>query len=47
MSVESALGFLVLIQLSFVGAFVHHLYQCRKVQRTLGRILEKLGMGDG
>lgn len=46
MSVEFALSIIVMIQLAFVGAFVHHLYQCRKVQRTLGRILQKLGMED-
>lgn len=46
MSVDAVLSVLVVILIGFTGAFVHHLYQCRKVQRTLGRILQKLGMDD-
>lgn len=47
MSTEAAIGVLVVVVMALVGGFVHHLYQCRKVQRTLGRILEKLGIDDG
>jgi hypothetical protein len=47
MSPEDTIGILVVIQIAYAGTFVHHLYQCRKVQRTLGRILQKLGMDDG
>lgn len=46
MSAEAAIGVLVVVVMALVGGFVHHLYQCRKVQRTLGRILQRLGMED-
>lgn len=46
MSAETAIGILITVQLGLVAGFVHHLYQCRKVQKTLGRILERLGMSE-
>lgn len=46
MSAEAAIAILITIQLGLVGGFVHHLYQCRKIQQTLGRILERLGMNE-
>lgn len=46
MSTEAALNTIVVIMLALVGGFIHHLYQCRKIQRTLGRIMQKLGMDD-
>jgi hypothetical protein len=46
MSVESVLAVLITILVALVAGFVHHLYQCRNVQKTLGRILERLGMDE-
>lgn len=46
MSTEAALNAITVILIALVGGFIHHLYQCRKIQRTLGRILQKLGMED-
>lgn len=46
MSAESIIAVLITIQIGLVAGFVHHLYQCRNVQKTLGRILERLGMEE-
>lgn len=46
MSTEAVLNAIIIILVAFGSGFVHHLYQCRKMQRTLGRILQKLGMDD-
>lgn len=46
MSAEAVLAVLIAIVIGLVGGFIHHLYQCRGVQKTLGRILERLGMDE-
>jgi hypothetical protein len=46
MSAEAIIGILITVQIGLVAGFVHHLYQCRNVQKTLGRILERLGMDE-
>jgi hypothetical protein len=46
MSAESVIAAVITIQVALVGGFVHHLYQCRKIQKTLGRIMERLGMEE-
>ncbi len=44
MDTESALRLLIVFQIAQVGAFVHHLYACRKIQSDIGRIKERLRM---